>query len=120
MAKSIDLGAQAQKILETAQKYGAEHNFLFITTFKRYQTQLLILQDLEKVLKEEESIITKEYVKGRKNLYENPAVRSYNSTSNNANRTAETLLKIIRELRAKKEDGGDNDPLLRVLRGEDI
>lgn len=28
--KSIDLGEQAQKILETAQKYGAEHNFLFL------------------------------------------------------------------------------------------
>lgn len=94
----IDLNKQAQEILEAAQKAGVEQNFLFVTTFKRYQVQLKILADLEKEINTGETLITKEYVKGRKNLYSNPAVNSYNRTTDSANRTATTLMKIIKDL----------------------
>lgn len=97
MAK-IDLNKQAQEILQAAQKTGAEQNFLFVTTFKRYQVQLKILSDLEKEINTGETLVTKEYVKGRKNLYSNPAVNSYNRTVDSANRTATTLMKIIKDL----------------------
>lgn len=97
MAK-IDLNKQAQKILQAAQKTGVEQNFLFVTTFKRYQVQLKILSDLEKEINTGETLVTKEYVKGRKNLYSNPAVNSYNRTADSANRTATTLMKIIKDL----------------------
>jgi hypothetical protein len=97
MAK-IDLNKQAQEILQAAQKTGVEQNFLFVTTFKRYQVQLKILSDLEKEINTGETLVTKEYVKGRKNLYSNPAVNSYNRTADSANRTATTLMKIIKDL----------------------
>lgn len=97
MAK-IDLNQQAQEILQAAQKTGVEQNFLFVTTFKRYQVQLKILSDLEKEINTGETLVTKEYVKGRKNLYSNPAVNSYNRTADSANRTATTLMKIIKDL----------------------
>lgn len=100
MAKTkIDLNEQAQKILEAAQKVGAEQNFLFLTTFKRYQVQLKILSDLEKEMANSEPLITKEYVKGRQNLYSNPAIAAYNKTVDSANRTATTLMKIITQLK---------------------
>ena len=98
MAK-IDLQKQAQKIIEAAQKSGAEQNFLFITTFKRYQVQLKILSDLEKELADYGPMVTKEYVKGRQNLYANPAIASYNRTVDSANKTAATLIKIITTLK---------------------
>jgi predicted secreted Zn-dependent protease len=94
----VDLNRQAQKIVEAAQKIGVEQNFLFLTTFKRYQVQLKILSDLEKELNESGLLITKEYVKGRQNLYSHPAINAYNKTADSANRTAGTLMKIITKL----------------------
>ena len=98
-ATKIDLNKQAQKILEAAQKSGAEQNFLFVTTFLRYRVQLKILADLERELAENDALITKEYVKGRENLYSNPAISAYNKTADSANRTATTLMKIITTLK---------------------
>ena len=61
----VNLNEQAQEILEIAEKHGVEQNFFFLTTFKRYQVQIGILNDLEKTIREEGTLVTKEYVKGR-------------------------------------------------------
>ena len=98
MAK-INLSEKAKEILELAQKQGVEQNFLFVTTFKRYQVQLKILHDLEIKLNEMGALVTKEYVKGRPNVCTNPAINSYNKTADSANRTAATLMKIITQLK---------------------
>ena len=74
----IDLNKQAKEILEIAEKHGVEQNFFFLTTFKRYQVQIGILNDLEKTIREEGTLVTKEYVKGRKNIYSHPAISDYN------------------------------------------
>ena len=114
MAK-IDLNQQAKQILEIAQKYGVEQNFLFITTFKRYQVQLNILNDLEKKINEDGSLVTKEYVKGRGNLYTHPAIGEYNKTSTSANQTVATLIKIVKSLRKDEDDEEGDDELLTAL-----
>jgi hypothetical protein len=100
---SKDLNQQAREILEIAEKHGVEQNFFFITTFKRYQVQLTILNDLEKTLKEEGSLVTKEYIKGRKNVYAHPAIGEYNKTSTASNQTVQTLIKIITTMRDEEE-----------------
>lgn len=98
--KKLNLNEQASKIVELAQNSGVEQNFLFITTFKRYQVQLKILNDLEKALSADDGIlVTKEYVKGRENVYSHPAVAAYNKTADSANRTASTLMKVITSLK---------------------
>ena len=48
----IDLNKQAKEILEIAEKHGVEQNFFFLTTFKRYQVQIRILNDLERTIRE--------------------------------------------------------------------
>ena len=96
---AIDLNRQASEIIALAQKSGAEQNFLFITTFKRYQVQLKILGDLEKELSDSGILVTKEYVKGRQNIYSHPAITAYNKTADSANRTAATLMKVITSLK---------------------
>ena len=107
----IDLNKQANRIIEMAQKSGAEQNFLFITTFKRYQVQLKILGDLEKELVESGTLITKEYVKGRENVYSHPAINAYNRTADSANRTASTLMKVITSLKDVSMDVEPDDEL---------
>jgi predicted secreted Zn-dependent protease len=99
VATTINLSDQANKILEAAQNGGVEQNFLFITTFKRYQVQLKMLSELEKEVTALGPTVTKEYVKGRENIYLNPALTSYNKTADSANRTASTLMKIITSLK---------------------
>lgn len=91
-----------------------EQNFFFLTTFKRYQVQLGILNDLEKTIKEEGILVTKEYVKGRKNVYSHPAVADFNKTTDSANKTVATLMKIITTLRDRNDEDIE-DPLLNIL-----
>lgn len=110
----IDLNKQAKEILEIAEKHGVEQNFFFLTTFKRYQVQIGILNDLEKTIREEGTLVTKEYVKGRKNVYSHPAISDYNRTTDSANKTVVTLMKIITTLRDRQGDD-EPDPLLEIL-----
>lgn len=114
MDKAMDLNQQAQEILKIAEKHGVEQNFFFITTFKRYQVQINILNDLEKTIKAEGTLVTKEYVKGRKNVYTHPAITEYNKTSTAANQTVQTLMKIITTLRDNAAGDGE-DELLKFL-----
>ncbi|BED91689.1 MAG: hypothetical protein CfP315_0201 [Candidatus Improbicoccus pseudotrichonymphae] len=111
-----NLNDQAQEILKIAQKHGVEANFFFITTFKRYQVQIGILNDLEKTIKDEGTSVVKEYVKGRQNVYSHPAINDYNRTTDSANKTVATLIRIIMNMRNSTEDI-DDDPLLRILNG---
>lgn len=119
MANKYDLNEQAREIIKIAEKSGVQSNFLFLTTFKRYQVQLGILTELESALKEDGMLVSKEYVKGRKNLYENPAVGAYNKTVDSANKTVATLMRILKNFNVQDEsqedDGGD--PLLKIING---
>ncbi len=110
----MDLNQQAQEILKIAEKHGVEQNFFFLTTFKRYQVQINILNDLEKTIKSENTLVTKEYVKGRENIYTHPAITEYNKTSTAANQTVQTLVRIITTLRDDNPDDGNE--LLEFLK----
>jgi hypothetical protein len=112
---NFNIQEQANEILRIAQKFGVEQNFLFLTTFKRYQVQLSILSELEQRIKEDGSLVTKEYVKGRGNVYTHPAIGEYNKTATSANQTVATLIKIIKTLRSEDEDNDSEDELLNAL-----
>jgi hypothetical protein len=119
---SVDLNAMAEEILRIAAQNGVEQNFFFLTTFKRYQVQIKILNDLEKTIRSEGNTVTKEYVKGRKNVYTHPAIGEYNKTSTAANQTVQTLMKIVTTMRNDDEStgasgDGTGDELMDFLRG---
>lgn len=114
--KNLTLSEQAQEIIKIAEASGVQTNFFFITTFKRYQVQISILNELEKKIKEDGALVTKEYVKGRGNLYANPAISEYNRTTDSANKTVSTLIKIIKGFKGEESDN-DIDPLLAIING---
>lgn len=116
--KTIDLNQQAKEIIEIAQESGVQSNFFFVTTFQRYQVQLNILSELQQTMKEEGMLVKKEYVKGRKNLYSNPAVAEYNKTTDSANKTVTTLMKIIKSFNVS-EEVEEADPLMSIINGGD-
>ena len=99
MAKK-SLKEQAKEIMRLAEESGLQSNYFFVTTFERYQVQLDILENLKQVIAEEGMLVTKEYVKSRKNLYENPAISSFNRTTDSANKTVATLLRILKSFEA--------------------
>lgn len=117
MAK-MTLTEQAQEILRIAEESGVQSNYFFITTFKRYQMQLVMLYELEKSIKDDGILVEKEYVKGRKNLYSSPAVKDYNATTDSANRTVATLMKIIKNYNVS-DTTEKEDPLLNAINGSD-
>ena len=118
MAKK-SLEEQAQEILNIAEETGVQTNFFFVTTFKRYQVQIRILNELEQSMNDNGMLVSKEYVKGRKNLYSNPAVTEYNKTTDSANRTVTTLMKIIKGFAKEDEErDSDYDPLMAIINGD--
>lgn len=115
--KKKELALQAEEIVRLAEESGVQSNYFFVTTFERYQVQLRILEDLKKAIEEEGMLVSKEYVKGRKNLYTNPAVSDFNRTTDSANKTVSTLLRIIKNF-GVDEDKEERDPLLEMIQGE--
>lgn len=113
MAKK-SLNEQMKDIMRLAEEAGLENNGLFVTTFERYQVQMQILENLKQVINEEGMIVSKEYVKGRKNLYTNPAVSEYNRTTDSANKTVATLLRILKSFDVET-DHEETDPLMDII-----
>lgn len=109
-----ELKKQAENILKDAKTKGVKNNFLFITTFLRYKTQLEILFELERAIKSESVLVEKEYVKGRKNLYNNPAISEFNKTTDSANKTVNCLLGLINK-DSTLDKSEERDPLLDAL-----
>ena len=105
------LQEQVNSILEKAEQRGVSTNFFFTTTFKRYQVQMATLSKLEEAIRQEGPTVTKEYVRGRGNIYINPAVAAYNQTTIAANGTVATLIKIIEGFADEKYTAAMNDSL---------
>lgn len=105
------LQEQVEEILAKAERKGLETDFFFKTTFKRYQVQMQILSELEKEIKSEGATVSKEYVKGRKNLYINPAVNAYNTTASAANSTVSTLMNIVNQFGKEMEEEPENESI---------
>ena len=115
MRKTVN--EQAEEILQKAEAFGVDKNFFFITTFRRYMVQLKILNELETAIKNDGVLVTKEYVKGRKNVYSHPAIQDFNRTTDSANKTVSTLMKIISRFSGDDDSGSDEDPLLQLING---
>lgn len=115
MAKK-SLKEQAKEILRLAEESGLQSNYFFVTTFERYQVQLEILDNLKQAIDENGMLVSKEYVRDRKNLYTNPAVSDFNRTTDSANKTVATLLRILKSFEAEMSHE-ESDPLMDMING---
>lgn len=106
--------------MKIAEENGVQGNFLFTTTFDRYLFLLDNLEELKTQIKEEGMTVDKTYIKGEKNTYSSPSVRSYNSTCDLANKTVATLMKIIKSFNVEEGNSEEDDPLLKAINGSDL
>lgn len=112
MAKNIkELDKLLKNLLREAKEKGLSEDYKFMSTLERYENQVNTLKKLSEIINSEDTIVTKEYVKGRPNFYVHPAIKEYNNTSNAANQTMSTLLKIL-EAHPVKEEEDDLDKFL--------
>lgn len=82
-----------------ARDYGVDKNALFLQAVEQYDVQARVIQSIKEALDSEENLMTsKEYVKGRENVYANPLVKELPKHADAANRTLQTMLTIIEKL----------------------
>ena len=74
----------AKGILEEAIENGLGNDASFLTSYHLLEVQIEMLDALEKSFKEDGATTTKEYVKGRENIYVHPAVDKFTKTSDSA------------------------------------
>ncbi len=101
-------------ILTGIETMSNEDAYLFVTTFKRYIDQTKTLKRLSDVIEASDTVITKEYVKGRENVYVHPAITEYNKTSDSANKTMQTLINLL-----NRNGSGSDNPLLKLFGDDD-
>lgn len=122
MGRKTALDKQADEIMKIAEDSGVRSNFFFRTTFQRYLVQVKNADRIEaklKALDDNQITTTKSYQKGEKNLYINPLFSEFNKTTDSANKTVNTLLKIIREFKvgSGEDEKKEEDPLVKLING---
>jgi hypothetical protein len=107
-----ELDKLADELMEEAKKRGVSDSYFFQTTFERYLMQLDILKKLGKAIKEQDTLVTKVYVKERENIAVNPAISEYNKTATAANGTVTTLMRIFTANGDKIQADESADPMM--------
>lgn len=97
----------AEKFKETAESLSEEHRYIFESTLETYFQLIKNFKVLKEALEADGCLITKEYVKGRQNVYVHPAMSEMNKTVNMLNNTAKTLIAIIKDLGAENKEEVD-------------
>ena len=106
------------EFIRKADAIGLSDDYLFLSTIERYEMQVHILETLKKTIEEEDTLVTKEYVKGRENLYTHPAITEYNKTTDSANKTVQTLDNLMKSQTAMIRKKEEVDPLVAALGGD--
>ena len=107
MNKYFDIKA----IMSLAEEKGVSENALFLQTLKNYQTLQIAIGKIDDILRNDETTITKEYIKGRENVYLHPAVKELSKLSDSSNKVLTMLLTII----DKASEEGHHDELYDFL-----
>ena len=113
MAKRTKKYFDIAEIKKMAADYGVADNPLFLQTLKNYETAQKAIEITNAILESEDMTISKEYVKGRENLYMHPAIKELPRQIEAANKTVDKLLDIIEKLGKKNSTG---DELLDYIR----
>ena len=107
----------AEKFKGIAESLSEEHRYIFESTLETYFQLIKNFKVLKEALEADGCLITKEYVKGRQNVYVHPAMSEMNKTVNMLNSTAKTLIAIIKDLGSENKEEVDE---LMAFTNEDV
>lgn len=107
MAKTKkDVKEESKTIYDRAVELGVQNDPYFCSIYHLLEVQLDMLAELEKSFKDSGVLVSKEYVKGRENLYCNPAIDRYTKVSDSA---TNKIIKLRDVLDKAKEDKLKNE-----------
>mgnify|MGYP007012502424 CR=1 FL=1 len=113
MAKRTKKYFDIADVKKMAAEYGVADNPLFVQTLKNYETIQKAIEITNSILESDDMTISKEYVKGRENLYMHPAIKELPKQIEAANKTVDKMMDIIDKLGKKNTTG---DELLDYIR----
>ena len=90
--------------MKMAEEKGVSENALFLQTLKNYETLQLAIAKIDEIIKSDEVMVSKEYVKGRENIYLNPGIKELSKLVEASNKTLDKLLQIIEDSRLNESD----------------
>lgn len=100
--KEVDMARKEKTysdLIKLAKTYGVDKNALFVQAAEQYSVQRMVIQQIKDTLQSDEDLLTsKEYVKGRENVYTHPLVKELPKHADSANKTLSTMLEIITKL----------------------
>lgn len=88
-----------------AEEYGVADNALFLSAAKNYATQKKLIDRMSESIDHDETIVSKEYVKGRETLTAHPLVQQLPKHIDSANKSLLTMLDIITKLGERRAVG---------------
>ena len=107
-----------EAIISLAREREVENDALFLQCLKNFEVVELAIGKIYEVINSDEVLISKEYVKGRENVYLHPAVKELSKLLDSANKTIDKLYLTI-EKASGQEYGSDKraKELLEFIRG---
>ena len=90
-------------LIKMAENYGVSDNALFISAARQYEIQMKVIKSIEKILSQDDPVVTKQYVKATENVYSHPLVKELPKHADSANKTLNVMLDIITKLGKKEE-----------------
>ena len=94
----------AKGILAEAEERGFGNDPSFLTSYKMVEVQVSMLDQLEIAFKEDGTTITKEYVKGRENIYVHPAIDKYTKISDSCFNKIMKLKEMLEKSQPQDDD----------------
>lgn len=84
-----------KSIMALAKEKHVDENALFLQTLKNYETVQSAIGKIDEEMQGETVLVSKEYVKGRENVYLHPGIKELSKLVDASNKTLDKLLLII-------------------------
>lgn len=107
MAKLKTTTTDYDRLMQMAKEYDVNENALFLSTLDAYLTQKMAIDKMKDSMNEDDVTTTKEYIKGRENVYLHPAIKELPRHTDALNKTAALLLEIMKTLGTKVNNKDD-------------
>ena len=103
-----------EALTKMAKAYGIDKNPVVQSALEQYALQQSVILEMKKGLEGDDILTTKEYVKGRENVYANPILKELPRHTDSANKTADLILKMIDQLGHEPKREGKLSALSKV------
>ena len=116
--KKTDIFFDKKGILKLAKERGVEKDALFIQCLKNFEVVELAIGKIYEIINSDEVLISKEYVKGRENIYIHPALKELSKLMDSANKTIDKMYLTIEKASGSPYNNDENEIISFLQEGQ--